>query len=83
MPSPFYPACHMKSFQQLGNVPSARPVTADEVLELHAARLLLLLKLAVSATLMVILYRRVSLAEPAPISIVSPTRSGRIKSASA
>lgn len=35
----------MKSFQQLGNVPSARPVTADEVLELHAARLLLLLKL--------------------------------------
>jgi hypothetical protein len=35
----------MKSFQQLGNVPSARPVTADEVVELHASRLLLLLKL--------------------------------------
>lgn len=35
----------MKSFQQLGNIPSARPLTADEVIELHAARLLLLLKL--------------------------------------
>lgn len=34
----------MRSFQQLGDVPSARPLTADEVLELHAARLLLLLK---------------------------------------
>jgi hypothetical protein len=35
----------MKSFQQIGTISSARPVTADEVIELHAARLLLLLRL--------------------------------------
>jgi len=45
MSSPFHSTCHMKSFKQIANVPSARPVSADEVLELHAARLLLLLKL--------------------------------------
>jgi len=35
----------MKSFQQIGTLSSARPVAADEVIELHAARLLLLLRL--------------------------------------
>jgi DNA-binding PadR family transcriptional regulator len=45
MPASFHPARPMKSFQQIGNVPSARPFTADEVIELHAARLLLLLKM--------------------------------------
>ena len=35
----------MKSFQHIGLVSSARSISADEVIELHAARLLLLLHL--------------------------------------
>jgi hypothetical protein len=35
----------MKSIRNLGNQPASVPVVADEVLEFHAARLLLLLKL--------------------------------------
>jgi len=39
----------MRSFPHIGEVPAAQPLAADEILELHASRLLMLLRFAGTA----------------------------------